>query len=82
MYATSSALKCVLMHVKNRPERCAAQHGDVVAEAQPRVPEQLRELIGTIVQRAICDGLPGGGHHICKVIRPFGGVLSRPHGSV
>ena len=70
MYATSSALKCQLMHVKNEPaalrgparlqvlDAVLHENRDVVAVAQPGVVEQLRELVRPIVQLAVRARLP------------------------
>ena len=52
------------------------EHRDVIAEAQPRVVEALRELVRAIVQLAVGDGLPGRGHDVRDLIRPFLRVLS------
>ncbi len=55
------------------------QHRDVIAEAQPRVPEQLRELIGTIVQLRVGDNFSASCHHVRRMSGPLQGVLTGPH---
>ena len=51
----------------------------MVAEAQPGVAEQLRELVRAVVQLAVGDRLTGRGHDVRELVRPFARVLTGPH---
>ena len=55
------------------------QDRDVVAEAQPRVPEQLRELVGAVVQLPVRDRVAGAGHDVRDLVGPFTCMEPRPH---
>ena len=51
----------------------------MVAEAQPRVAEQLREPVRAVVQLAVRDRLAGRGHDVRDLVGPFSRVFTWPH---
>ncbi len=55
------------------------EHRDVVAEAQARVEEHLRDLVRAVVELAIRDGAVGPRHHVRNVLRALLGVEPGPH---
>ena len=52
---------------------------DVVAETEPCVPEELRELIRAVIQLAVGARLTGARHDVREMLRPLRRMLPRPH---
>ena len=55
------------------------QHRDVIAEPQPGIPEQLRQLIRAVVQLPVRKHRPGRAHDNSRMRRPFRRVPTGPH---
>ena len=56
------------------------EDGDVVAEAQPAVVEQLRDAVGVVVELAVRHDLPGRTHDVRGLVGKLLGEHRGPHG--